>query len=80
MSKNINTDYDLEYIGSLIANGFTSGYYPYWKLSLIDISHYELSDATLDHIAEFVVDGYVEGEISENYHTKSDRGWWKLQI
>jgi hypothetical protein len=78
MSKNENCKF--EYIGNLIAEGFTSGYYPYWKLSLSGIHHNELSDATLNHISEYAADGYTEGEVIENCKNKFDRGWWRLEI
>lgn len=75
----IDTDCKLEYIGSLIADGFTRGYYPHRGLSLFGVHHYELSDAILGHISKSVADGYIEGEIIENYQNQSDRGWWRLQ-
>lgn len=65
----------LEYIGSLIFRGFTSGYCPYWRLSLTDVCYSELSESTLEHISKSIAEGYVEGEVIENYHT----GWWKLE-
>ena len=68
----------LEYIGSLIAKGFTSGYYPHWSLSLSDICHDELSKETLGHISKSVSEGYVEGEVIENNDDHVDTGWWKL--
>lgn len=70
-----NDEQALEYIGNLITDGFTSGYYPDWKLSLPDIHHDKLSDATLGHISKLVFGGYVEGEVIE----KVDRGWWRLE-
>ena len=69
----------LEYIGSLIIKGFTSGYYPYWKLSLNNVSHNELSEATLEHISESITGGYIEGEIVENQDNHINTGWWKLE-
>ena len=75
-----NKDCKLEYIGNLIAEGFTCGYYPDWRLSLSGIYHDELSDATLNHISEYVADGYVEGEVIEECNDKLDKGWWKLEV
>lgn len=69
----------LEYIGSLIATGFTSGYYPYWNLSLSGICCDKLSESTLEHISKSVARGYIEGEIIENYQDRINRGWWRLE-
>ena len=84
MSKNEkkteNSDSDLGYIGSLISNGFTSGHYPYWKLFLTGIFYDQLGESTLKHISEYVADGYVSGEVIENYQNCIERGWWRLQI
>ncbi len=77
--KTANIECDLKYIGSLIAEGFMSGYYPYWKLSLAGAYHYELNDVILKHISKSVADGYVKGEIIKNYQNQSGRGWWILQ-
>ncbi len=74
-----NDEQALEYIGNLIADGFTSGYYPDWKLSLSGIYHDKLSDVSLEHISKLVADGYVEGEVIEERQNQVDRGWWKLQ-
>lgn len=71
---------DLKYIGSLIVEGFTSGYYPHWRLFLTDVCHNELSEATLKHISESIIDGYVEGEVIENHDNHINTGWWRLQI
>ncbi|KKQ07689.1 MAG: hypothetical protein US18_C0010G0001 [Parcubacteria group bacterium GW2011_GWB1_36_5] len=70
----------LKYIGNLIARGFTSGYYPYWRLFLTNVCHDELSELTLKHISESVADGYIEGEIVENHPNYVYTGWWRLQI
>ncbi len=75
-----NTDCGLKYIGNLITDGFTSGYYPYWKLSLAGVYHGELSDTTLNHISKLVAEGYVAGEVIENYKNQVERGWWKLHM
>jgi len=68
----------LEYIGSLIVKGFTSGYYPCWKLSLDGFCYDELSESTLEHISKSVAEGYVEGEVVENDQNHINTGWWKL--
>lgn len=69
-----------EYIGNLVAEGFMSGYYPYWILFLTGIDYNELSEATLEHISQSITDGYIEGEVIENYKNRIDKGWWRLQI
>jgi hypothetical protein len=82
MSKNEqineNTERDLEYIGSLIVDGFTSGYYPEWKLSVTGLYHDELSDTTLEHISKCIFLGFVAGEVVEDYRNFINRGRWKL--
>jgi len=65
----------LEYVANWIKNGFTCGYYPFWKLSFGGIQHIELSDATLNHISCAVSDGYVAGEVVED----NTSGWWKIE-
>ncbi len=74
-----DTSCDLNYIESLIAKGFTSGYYPFWNLLLNNICHNKLSEASLKHISKSVADGYIEGEVIENYQNNTSIGWWKLQ-
>lgn len=69
----------LKYIGSLIVRGFTSGYYPYWRLSLGGVYYDELSESTLDHISKSVAEGYIEGEVIENHNNHVNTGWWKLE-
>ena len=69
----------LKYIGSLIKIGFTSGYYPYWRLSLSGICYDELGESTLEHIFRSVIEGYVEGEVIENQDNYINTGWWKLE-
>ena len=77
--RNENIDCDLEYIGNLISEGFTSGYYPYWKLSISGMRHDELGEITLNHISKLVAGGYIVGEVIESCHNITDSGWWKLQ-
>ncbi|MDP2750823.1 MAG: hypothetical protein Q8O89_08385, partial [Nanoarchaeota archaeon] len=72
-------NYDLKYIGSLITEGFTSGYYPCWRLYLNDVHYDDLSETTLKHISKSVADGYIQGEVIENYLTRIYVGWWRLQ-
>lgn len=69
----------IEYIGSLIVRGFTSGYYPYWRLSLNGICHDKLSEPTLKHISKSIAEDYIEGEVIENYDNHINTGWWKLE-
>ena len=69
----------LEYIGDLIVDGFTSGHYPHWGLSLSGVNHNELSDSTLKHISKLIAGGYVQGEVIENYQNQVNRGWWRLE-
>lgn len=65
----------LECIANWIKNGFASGYYPFWKLSFNNVQHNELGEATLNHIACAVADGYVEGEVIED----KVNGWWRIE-
>jgi arabinogalactan endo-1,4-beta-galactosidase len=60
-----------QYISELIKQDFTSGYYPFWNLSISD-----LSESSIEHIANCVARGFASGEIVE----ENDRGWWEIKF
>ena len=66
----------LEYIGELIEKGNTTGYDPYWKLS-IEFDG-EIDDDDRKHIGKLVSNGYTSGEIISGEESK--RGWWSIDI
>jgi hypothetical protein len=53
----------LSFISSNIAKKYIAGYDPDWELTFSDISHSELSETTIYHIAKQVKDDFVNGEI-----------------
>ncbi|MDR2423464.1 MAG: hypothetical protein LBD59_01915 [Prevotellaceae bacterium] len=63
-----------EYISDLVLQGYIAGYDPNWQLSFIDISHSEISEGTVKHIAQQIKDWVKSGEIQEDYK----QGWWYL--
>ena len=69
------------YIASLIKQGFNGGYYPYWRMTCVDVGAHELSDHSRDHIAQLVQEGYRACEIIEqkNYNLEIKRGWWTIE-
>ncbi|MDR2804611.1 MAG: hypothetical protein LBB85_03065 [Dysgonamonadaceae bacterium] len=73
---NLETDNFCEYVSSLILKEYIAGFDPDWKLTFSDISHSELSEATIYHIAKQVKGGFVSGEIQED----KKQGWWFLKI
>ncbi len=78
--KNMSKDGTrLEYVANWIADGFTSGYYPYWQLFFNNARHHELSAATLQHIAGLVKDGFVEGSVIDD-SKNLESGWWNIQL
>lgn len=66
----------LEYIGELIEKGNTSGYDPYWKLS-IEFDG-EIDDDDRSNISHLVKNGFTSGEIVSGEESK--RGWWSIDI
>lgn len=75
----LDIEQSISYIVTLVKEGFTSGYYPYWQLVFIDIKAKNISDCSLDHIAKCVSDDYREGEILEEDGNRiAMRGWWKI--
>lgn len=69
-----DTEYKLEYISNLIRQGNTSGYTPYWKLNIKFDG--ELEDSDVQQIAEYVEQGYHEGQIVSGEKT----GWWSIDV
>lgn len=71
-----DTEYKLEYISNLIRQGNTSGYNPYWKLNIKFDGELESSDT--EQIAEYVEQGYHEGQIVSGEEGKT--GWWNIEV
>lgn len=69
-------DSKLEYISELIKKGNTSGYDPYWKLS-IEFDG-EIDDDDRSNISHLVKNGFTSGEIVSG--EESQRGWWSIDI
>ena len=67
-------------VAPLIRDRFTSGHYPYWRFTCSGIEHQNISDGSIDRIAQLVADGYVEGEILEGDGRVLSRVWWKIEI
>jgi hypothetical protein len=68
---------DHEYIANLIAEGYTSGCYPYWEIHYtLDKKH--LDEWELERIAKSVAEGYIEGEILVDINDEEKCGWWIL--
>ena len=65
-----------EHIGILVSHGFVNGFYPDWHIEYSGISKTEISEYSLNHVAEHIKQGFIQGEIQE--HTIS--GWWRLTI
>jgi|LakMenEpi03Aug12_release.lakeMendotaPanAssembly.Ray.scaffolds.fasta_scaffold767603_2 hypothetical protein len=65
-----------QYISELIKQDFTSGYYPFWSLSLQGFSVSDLSESSIEHIANCVARGFASGEIVEG----NERGWWEIDF
>ncbi len=71
-----NDDVKLEHIGSLIKDGNTSGYDPFWKLDIQFDG--DIDDSDREHISKLVSEGYTSGEIVSG--EESQRGWWSIEI
>ncbi|KKS38542.1 MAG: hypothetical protein A3G49_06550 [Candidatus Sungbacteria bacterium RIFCSPLOWO2_12_FULL_41_11] len=70
----------LEHIAIVIITGVTNGYYPHWKLNT-GFRRNEISDISLQHIAQSVAKGITQGEVIEEIKNKETlTGWWKLKI
>jgi len=74
----------LEYIAELITQGMKSGIDPNWSLSInTEEDNVELGDVDIEHIANMVKQGYVQGElcvaITEPEY-REVRGWWEISI
>lgn len=65
-----------EYISSLVLEGYIAGFDPEWKLVFLEVSHSDLSDIELSHIAKQIKEGFVNGEVQED----DKQGWWFLKI
>lgn len=71
-----NDDAKLQHIGSLIKEGNTSGYDPFWKLDIQFDG--DIDDSDREHISKLVSEGYTSGEIVSG--EESQRGWWSIEI
>jgi len=66
----------LEYVASLVLEGYKYGYSPDWDITISEVNHSDLSDNTFLYIAEKIQEGYIQGEIQE----EDKSGWWFLKI
>ncbi len=71
-------DLDLEHIANIITTGVKCGYYPNWHLSFFSIETKDVSQSSLNHIAQQVSDGCVEGEVIEDERYSDKNGYWKF--
>ncbi len=71
-----NDEDKIEYIGSLIKKGNTSGYSPNWSLD-IDFEG-DIEDSDYEHIGDMVAKGFTSGEIVSGEEEKT--GWWSIDI
>ncbi|MDR0831022.1 MAG: hypothetical protein LBN95_13080 [Prevotellaceae bacterium] len=67
---------NLEYIASLVLEGYTYGYSPDWEITFSEISRSEVNDNSLLHISKLIKDGYIQGEIQQ----ENKSGWWFLKL
>lgn len=63
-------------IPQYIIKGITSGLYPSWEVSFIDINKTLLSQTSLQYITEMISNEYIFGDVVEDEHT----GYWQLNI
>ena len=67
---------NLEYIASLVLEGYNFGYSPDWEISFSELSRSEISENTLLHISKLIREGYIQGEVQE----ENKSGWWFLKL
>jgi hypothetical protein len=65
-----------QYISEQIKQDFTSGYYPFWSLSLKGFSVSDLSESSVEYIASCVAKGFTSGEVVE----ENERVWWQIDF
>jgi len=65
-----------EYVADLVVNGFVGGYYPDWCIEYSGINKDDISEYSLQYIAEYIRKGFIHGEIYDDIKS----GWWKLTI
>ena len=70
------SNFKFEHIASLVAEGYTRGNYPDWKIEYTDIFVGDISEYSLAHVANCVRQGFIQGEIQED----AKSGWWKLSV
>ena len=63
-------------IPSQLGERFRFGCAPYWNILLTNISFPELSDNSITHIENLIIDGFTQGEIIED----KIEGWWQLKM
>lgn len=64
-----------EYVSSQINEGYKCGHAPDWNLILTNISFSELSNNSLNHIGNQIINGFDQGEIFED----EIEAWWQLK-
>ena len=68
---------NLHHVGHFIALGYTSGYYPTWKITFTDIDRANISQSSINYIANLIKMGVTEGQVIED---ESNLGNWHLEI
>jgi hypothetical protein len=72
------TSNESEIIAKLIIKGFTSGYYPDWKLQFSNIAIDDVSQPSLNHIASQISNGFICGHVIEDNKNPDNNGWWEI--
>jgi hypothetical protein len=59
----MSSEIKLQYISEQIKQDFTSGYYPFWSFNLKGFSVSDLSESSIEHIANCVAKGFASGKL-----------------